>query len=176
MEQFRRLTREFHETKKIAEEALKKAEARNTVEDVTGTKRQHVEKEHKEGSSSSAPFNNRVEVSKNLGEGDHMIKGLKKVKDVDLREQIEKIVKGYKPQTSVELALEAAKGIRKSPFTEDILKSKKLAKFTQPKFRHLKAQLIPSNTFTTFNSRWRLKEMTRPSCASCSPQVFRDHR
>ncbi|CAN6705951.1 unnamed protein product [Malus baccata var. baccata] len=71
MEQFRRLTRELRETKKTAEEALKKAEA------------------------------------KNAGEEDRRGKGSKKVKDVDLREQIEKIVKGYKPQTLAELALEA---------------------------------------------------------------------
>ncbi|CAN6718345.1 unnamed protein product [Malus baccata var. baccata] len=74
MEQFRRLTRELRETKKTAEDALKKAEARNVVED---------------------------------GEGGYSGKGSKKIKDVDLREQIEKIVKGYKPQTPAELALEA---------------------------------------------------------------------
>ncbi|KAM0975597.1 hypothetical protein ACFX2C_018611 [Malus domestica] len=34
MEQFRRLTRELRETKKTADETLKKAEARNVVEDV----------------------------------------------------------------------------------------------------------------------------------------------
>ncbi|KAM1483212.1 hypothetical protein ACFXTO_035427 [Malus domestica] len=135
MEQFRRLMRELRETKKTAEEALKKAEARNVVEDVAGTKRQHAEEEDKKGSSSSAPSSNRVEVTKNQGEGGYSGKGSKKVKDVDLGEQIEKIVKGYKPQTPAELALEAARGIRKSPFTEDILKAKKPAKFTQPKFR-----------------------------------------
>ncbi|CAN6675505.1 unnamed protein product [Malus baccata var. baccata] len=70
MEQFRRLTRELRETKKTAEKALKKAEAKNTGEDYRG-------------------------------------KGSKKVKDVDLREQIKKIVKGYKHQTPAELALEA---------------------------------------------------------------------
>ncbi|KAM2595199.1 hypothetical protein TB2_039785 [Malus domestica] len=121
MEHFRRLTRELRETKKTADEALKKAEAKNA--------------EDKGGSSSSAPYSNRVEVTKNQGEEDHRGKGSKKVNDVDLREQIEKIVKGYKPQTLAEPALEAARGIRKSPFTEDILKAKKPAKFTQPKFR-----------------------------------------
>ncbi|BFG30141.1 hypothetical protein CerSpe_164150 [Prunus speciosa] len=60
---------------------------------------------------------------------------LKKSKDNELRRQIEKIVKGYKPQTSAELVVEAAKGICKSPFTNDILKAKKPAKFTQPKFK-----------------------------------------
>ncbi|CAN6713097.1 unnamed protein product [Malus baccata var. baccata] len=126
MEQFRRLTRELRETKKTAEEALKKAEAKNAVEGATGTKRQRAEEEDKGGSSSSTPYSNRVEVKKNQGEEDHRGKGSKKVKDVDLREQIEKIVKGYKPQTLAELALEAARGIRKSPFTEDILKTKNL--------------------------------------------------
>ncbi|CAN6713089.1 unnamed protein product [Malus baccata var. baccata] len=98
MEQFRRLTRELRETKKIAEEALKKTEAKNAVEDATGTKRQRAEEEDKGGSSSSAPY--RIQA-----------------------------------QTLAELALEAARGIRKLPFTEDILKAKKPAKFTQPKFR-----------------------------------------
>nr|XP_028964702.1 uncharacterized protein LOC114827174 [Malus domestica] len=73
MEQFRRLMRELRETKKT-DEALKKAEARNVVED---------------------------------GEWGYRGKGSKKVKDVDLREQIEMTVKGYKPQTPAELALEA---------------------------------------------------------------------
>ena len=62
---------------------------------MTGTKRQRAEEEDKEGGSSSAPSNNCVEVTKNQGGGDHRGKRSKKVKDVDLREQIEKIVKGY---------------------------------------------------------------------------------
>ncbi|KAM1356594.1 hypothetical protein ACFX15_030047 [Malus domestica] len=73
-----RLTRELCETKKIADEALKKAEARNAIEDVTGTKRQRTEEEDKEGSSSSAPSSNRVEVTKNQGEGGYRGKGLKR--------------------------------------------------------------------------------------------------
>ncbi|CAL9012804.1 unnamed protein product [Prunus brigantina] len=60
---------------------------------------------------------------------------VKRANDTDLRNHIEKIVRGYKPQTPGELALEAAKGICKSPFTEDILKAKKPVKFTQPKFK-----------------------------------------
>ncbi|CAN6718734.1 unnamed protein product [Malus baccata var. baccata] len=96
MEQFRRLTRELRETKKTAEEALNKAEAKNTVEGATGTKRQRAEEEDK-GAALVA-----------------------------------------RHTTPVELALEAARGIRKSPFTKDILKAKKPAKFTQPKFRLFK--------------------------------------
>ncbi|CAN6698401.1 unnamed protein product [Malus baccata var. baccata] len=78
MEQFRRLTRELRETKKTADEALKKAEARNVIEDVAGTKRQRAEEEDKEGSSSSAPSSNCVEVTKNQGEGGYSGKGSKK--------------------------------------------------------------------------------------------------
>ncbi|XP_050160600.1 uncharacterized protein LOC126634149 [Malus sylvestris] len=157
MEQFRRLTRELRETKKTAEEALKKAEARNVVEDVAGTKRQRAEEEDKEGSSSSAPSSNCVEVTKNQGEGGYSGKGSKKVKDVDLREQIEKIVKGYKPQTPTELALEAARGIRKSPFTEDILKAKKPAKFTQPKFRLFEGTTDPVEHIYHFQQQMALE-------------------
>ncbi|CAN6694464.1 unnamed protein product [Malus baccata var. baccata] len=120
-------------TRSTADEALKKAEVRNAIEDVTGTKRQLAEEEDKEGSSSSAPSSNRVEVTKNQGEGGYRGKGLKKVKDVDLREQIEKIVKGYKPQTPAKLALEVTRGIRKSPFIEDILKAKKPTKQLKPR-------------------------------------------
>ncbi|KAM1204945.1 hypothetical protein ACFX2G_005915 [Malus domestica] len=65
MEQIRRLTRELHETKKTADDALKKAEAKNAVKDVIGTKRQRAKEKDKEGNSSSAPSNNRVEVTKN---------------------------------------------------------------------------------------------------------------
>ncbi|CAN6563799.1 unnamed protein product [Malus baccata var. baccata] len=157
MEQFRRLTRELRETKKTAEEALKKAEAKNAVEGATGTKRQRAEEEDKGGSSSSAPYSNRVEVKKNQGEEDHRGKGSKKVKDVDLREQIEKIVKGYKPQTLAELALEAARGIRKSPFTEDILKAKKPAKFTQPKFRLFEGATDPVEHIYHFQQQMALE-------------------
>lgn len=59
----------------------------------------------------------------------------KRAKDTYLRNQIEKIVKWYKLQKPTELILKAAKGIYKSLFTEDIMKAKKLAKFTQPKFK-----------------------------------------
>ncbi|KAM2080622.1 hypothetical protein ACFX1T_034373 [Malus domestica] len=120
MEQFRRLTRELRETKKTADEALKKAEARNVVEDVAGTKRQRAEEEDKE-------------------------------------EQIEKIVKGYKPQTPAELALEAARGIRKSSFTEDILKAKKPAKFTQPKFRLFEGTTDPVEHIYHFQQQMALE-------------------
>ncbi|KAM2185674.1 hypothetical protein ACFX1Q_030652 [Malus domestica] len=65
-------------TRSIADEALKKAEARNAIEDVTGTKRQRTEEEDKEGSSSSVPSSNRVEVTKNQGEGGYRGKGLKR--------------------------------------------------------------------------------------------------
>ncbi|CAB4269255.1 unnamed protein product [Prunus armeniaca] len=64
-------------------------------------------------------------------------------KDSELRRQIENIVKGYKPQTPVKLAIEAAKGIYKSPFTNDILKAKKPVKFTQPKFKLFKGVADP---------------------------------
>ncbi|CAN6720226.1 unnamed protein product [Malus baccata var. baccata] len=157
MEQFKRLTRELRETKKTAEEALKKAEAKNAVEGATGTKRQRVEEEDKGGSSSSAPSSNRVEVTKNQGEEDHRGKGSKKVKDVDLREQIEKIVKGYKPQTLTELALETARGIRKSPFTEDILKAKKPAKFTQLKCRLFEGTTDPVEHIYHFQQQMTLE-------------------
>ncbi|CAB4269365.1 unnamed protein product [Prunus armeniaca] len=55
--------------------------------------------------------------------------------EVPQKVPIQMIVKGYKPQTPTELAVEAAKGICKSPFTNDILKAKKPANFTQPKFK-----------------------------------------
>ncbi|CAN6710264.1 unnamed protein product [Malus baccata var. baccata] len=85
MEQFRRLTRELPETKKTAEEALKKVETKNAVEGATDTMRQRAEEEDKGGSSSSAPYSNRVEVTKNQGEEDHRGKVSKKVNDVDLQ-------------------------------------------------------------------------------------------
>ncbi|CAN6678855.1 unnamed protein product [Malus baccata var. baccata] len=142
MEQFRRLTRELRETKKTADEALKKAEAKNAVEGATGTKRQRVEEEDKGGSSSSAPSSNRVEVTKNQGEEDHRGKGSKK---------------GYKPQTPAELALEAARGIRKSLFTEDILKTKKPAMFTQPKFRLFEGTTDPVEHIYHFQQQMELE-------------------
>ncbi|CAN6702363.1 unnamed protein product [Malus baccata var. baccata] len=157
MEQFRRLTRELRETKKTAEKALKKAEAKNAIEGAIGTKRQRAEGEDKGGSSSSAPSSNRVEVTKNQGEEDYRGKGSKKVKDVDLREQIKKIVKGYKHQTLAELALEAAGGIRKLPFTEDILKAKKPAKFTQPKFRLFEGTTDPVEHIYHFQQQMALE-------------------
>ena len=61
----------MRETKKTADEALKKAEARDAKEDVTDNKRQLANEEDKKGSSSSAPLSNSVEVMKNQGEGDH---------------------------------------------------------------------------------------------------------
>ncbi|CAN6725186.1 unnamed protein product [Malus baccata var. baccata] len=112
MEHFRRLKRELRETKKTAEEALKKAEAKNAVEGAIGTNE---------------------------------------------KEQIEKIVKGYKPQTLAELALEAARWIRKSPFTEDILKAKKPAKFTQPKFRLFEGATDPVEHIYHFQQQMALE-------------------
>ncbi|CAN6693701.1 unnamed protein product [Malus baccata var. baccata] len=112
MEQFRRLTRELRETKKTAEKALKKAEAKNAVEGAIGTKRQ---------------------------------------------QQIKKIVKGYKHQTPAELALEAAGGIRKLSFTEDILKAKKPAKFTQPKFRLFEGTTDPVEHIYHFQQQMALE-------------------
>ncbi|CAB4316435.1 unnamed protein product [Prunus armeniaca] len=67
----------------------------------------------------------------------------KRAKDINLRNQIEKIVRGYKPHIPAELALEAAKRICKSPFTEDILKAKKPIKFTQLKFKLFEAMTDP---------------------------------
>ncbi|KAI5344546.1 hypothetical protein L3X38_012423 [Prunus dulcis] len=68
---------------------------------------------------------------------------LKMSKDSELRRQIEKIVKWYKSHTHAELAVEAAKEICKSPFTNDILKAKKPAKFTQPKFKLFEGVVDP---------------------------------
>ncbi|KAI5324482.1 hypothetical protein L3X38_033555 [Prunus dulcis] len=80
------------------------------------------------------------------------------------RHEIEKIIRWYKPQTPAELALEAAKGICKSPFIEDILKAKKPAKFTQNKFKLFQGTTDPIEHIYHFNNKWCSKEMARPCC------------
>ncbi|CAB4286071.1 unnamed protein product [Prunus armeniaca] len=81
----------------------------------------------------------------------------KRAKDTNLRNQIEKIVRGYKPQIPTELALEAAKRICKSPFTEDILKAKKPVKFTQPKFKLFEGTTDPIEHIYHFQQQMVLK-------------------
>lgn len=78
--------------------------------------------------------------------------------DTDLCDQIEKIVKRYKPQTPAKLSLEAVKGICKSPFIEDILKTKRLAKFTQPKFKLFEGTTDPIEYIYRFQQKMVLEE------------------
>lgn len=52
-----------------------------------------------------------------------------------MERQIEKTMRRYKPHSPAELAVEFAKEICNSPFTDDIVKTKKTAKFAQPKFK-----------------------------------------
>ncbi|CAB4275852.1 unnamed protein product [Prunus armeniaca] len=134
--QLREIMKELCETRKVAEKALEKAQNTTCRE---GSKEGKWKQRHEifEGDSSSNTHSSvRDKATTEDQDKDlDLHKMAKRAKDTDLRNQIEKIVRGYKPQTPAELALEAAKGICKSPFTEDILKAKKPVKFTQPKFK-----------------------------------------
>ncbi|CAL8996864.1 unnamed protein product [Prunus brigantina] len=134
--QLREIMNELRETRKVAEKALEKAQNTACRE---GSKEGKRKQRHEvlEGDSSSSTHSSIRDKATAGGQDKDLDlqKMAKKGKDTDLHDQIKKIVKGYKPQTPAELALEAAKGICKSPFTEDILKAKKPVKFTQPKFK-----------------------------------------
>ncbi|CAB4272521.1 unnamed protein product [Prunus armeniaca] len=134
--QLREIMKELRETRKVAEKALENVQ--NTA-CRGGSKEGKRKQRHEisEGDSSNITHSSvRDRATAEDQDGDlDLHKMVKKAKDTDLHSQIEKIVRGYKPQTLVELALEAAKGICKSSFKEDILNAKKPVKFTQPKFK-----------------------------------------
>ncbi|CAB4286863.1 unnamed protein product [Prunus armeniaca] len=126
----------MRETRKVEEKALEKAQ-NTTCREGSKVGKRKQRHEISEGDSSSITHSSVRDRGKAEDQDKDLdlYKMAKKAKDTDLHNQIEKIVRGYKPQTPAKLALEAAKGICKSPFTEDILKAKKPVKFTQPKFK-----------------------------------------
>ncbi|CAB4264419.1 unnamed protein product [Prunus armeniaca] len=132
--QFKKIMKELREMRKMEAEALEKSKGNHTSqhEGPKGSKRKERIKLSDGSSTESTHYDGQ---HNNYEDYQDQSKELKKSKDNELRRQIEKIVKGYKLQTPAELAVEAAKGICKSPFTNDILKAKKPAKFTQPKFK-----------------------------------------
>ncbi|CAB4264187.1 unnamed protein product [Prunus armeniaca] len=136
--------KELSETRKVAEKALEKAQNTACRESSKEGKRKQRHKISEEDFSSSTHLSVRDKATAEDQDKDlDLHKMAKRPKDTDLRNHIEKIVKGYKPQTPVKLALEAAKGICKSPLTEDILKAKKPVKFTQPKFKLFEGTTYP---------------------------------
>lgn len=104
----------------------------------------------------------------------YLQKNAKRVKDINLCGHIEKIVRGYKPQIFEELALEVANGICKSPFTEDILKAKKPAKFSQPKFNLFEGTTDSIEHIYHFQQQMVLERDDEALCVSCHLQACRD--
>ncbi|CAL8992363.1 unnamed protein product [Prunus brigantina] len=154
--QFKKIMKELRETRKMATEALEKSKGNHSSQH-EGPKRSK-RKERIELFDGSSTKSTHSDGQHNDHE-DHrdQMREFKKSKDSELRRQIEKIVKGYKPQTPAELAVEAAKGICKSPFTSDILKAKKPAKFTQPKFKLFEGVADPTEHIYHFQQQMVLE-------------------
>ncbi|CAL9013995.1 unnamed protein product [Prunus brigantina] len=102
--------KELRETRKVAEQALEKAQNSACREGSKDGKRKqrHEISEGDSSSSTHSSIRDKATVEDQDRDLD-LHKMAKKAKDTDLRNQIEKIVRGYKPQTPAELALEAAK-------------------------------------------------------------------
>ncbi|CAL2264374.1 unnamed protein product [Prunus armeniaca] len=108
--QLSEIMKELRETRKVAEKTMEKAQNTACQE---GSKKGKRKQRHEisEGDSSSS-IHSSVQDNATTEDQDKDLdlhKMAKRAKDTDLCNQIEKIVREYKPQTPAELALEAAK-------------------------------------------------------------------